>query len=50
MKVFFQDKSIYIIFTFATNNLKVIDDFYSQCLTQTVSKTTKSYAEGVFRN
>jgi hypothetical protein len=42
-------QSIHIIFTFAKlNNLKVINDLYSQCLTQTLSKTTsKSDTEGV---
>jgi hypothetical protein len=34
----FQDKSIHIVFTFAKlNNLKVIDDLYSQYLTKTLS-------------
>jgi len=37
----FQDKSIHIIFYICKlNNLKVIDDLYSQCLIQTLSKTT----------
>jgi len=48
-KSIFQDKSIHIIFIL--NNLKVIDDLYSQCLTQTLSKTTsKSDTEGVTNN
>jgi len=45
----FHEKSIYIIFhIFKLNNLIVIDDLYSQCLTQTLSKTTsKLYTEEV---
>jgi hypothetical protein len=36
----FQDKSIYMIFhIFKLNDLKVIHDLCSQCLTQTLSKT-----------
>jgi hypothetical protein len=39
----FQDKSIYMIFhIFKLNYLKVIHDLYSQCLTQTLSKTTSN--------
>jgi hypothetical protein len=39
----FQDKSIYMIFhIFKLNNLKVIHDLYSQCLTQTLSKMTSN--------
>jgi len=46
----FQDKFIHIIFIFAnSNNLKVIDKLYYQCLTQIFYKTTsKSYMEGVY--
>ena len=44
----FQDKSIHIIHICKPNNLKVIDDLNSQCLTKTLSKTTfKSYLERV---
>jgi hypothetical protein len=45
----FHEKSIYIIFhIYKLNNLIVIDDLYSQCLTQTLSKmTSKLYTEEV---
>ena len=45
----FQDKPIHIIFHICKlNNLKVIDDLYSQCLTQNMSKTTSfTNTEGV---
>ena len=38
----FQDKSIHMVFVaiLKLNNLKVIHDLYSQCLTQILSKTT----------
>jgi hypothetical protein len=35
-----QDKSIHVVFSFPNSTLKVIHDLYSQCLTQTLSKTT----------
>jgi hypothetical protein len=46
----FQDKSIlYDFHIFKLNNLKVIHDLYSQCLTQTLSKTTSNREpEGVY--
>ena len=45
----FQDKSIHMVFhIFKFNNLKVIHDLYSQCLTQALSKTTLFFSmEGV---
>jgi uncharacterized protein YbbC (DUF1343 family) len=49
MKVFFQDKSIYMIFIFKLNNLKVVHDLYSQCLTQTLSKTTSNREPGEYQ-
>jgi hypothetical protein len=40
MKIFFKDKSIDMIFHISKlNHLKVIHNLYSQCLTQTLSKT-----------
>jgi len=39
-KSIFQDKSIHNFYIYKLNNLKVIDDLYSQYLTQTLSKTT----------
>ena len=34
----FKNKSIHIIFILRTQQFKVIDDLYIQCLTQTLSK------------
>jgi hypothetical protein len=33
---------LYDYYIFKLNNLKVIHDLYSQCLTQTLSKTTSN--------
>lgn len=50
MKVFFKKNLFTWLSLFKLNNLKVIYNLYSQCLTQTLSKTTsKSYTEGVCR-
>jgi hypothetical protein len=47
----FQNKSIYDFHIFKLNDLKVIHDLYSQCLTQTMSKmTSNSELEGVRPN
>jgi len=44
MKVFFKTKCITIIFICNLNNLKVMDDLYSQYLIETLSKIiSKSY-------
>ena len=45
----FQDKSIHMVFTFfKLNNLKVVHDLYSQCLTPILSKKTSFFSmEGV---
>jgi hypothetical protein len=51
MKVIFKTNLFYSynFYICKLNHLKVIDDLYSQCLTQTLSKTTsKSYTEGVY--
>ena len=40
MKVFLRQIYSYSFHIFKLNNLKVIHDLYSQCLTQTLSKTT----------
>jgi hypothetical protein len=49
MKVFFKTNLLYNFHICKLNNLKVIDNLYSQCLTQTLSKTSsKSYMEGVY--
>ena len=40
MKVFLRQIYSYNFHFFKLNNLKVIHDLYSQCLTQTLSKTT----------
>jgi hypothetical protein len=48
MKVFLRQIYSYNFYICKLNNLKVIDDLYSQCLTQSLSKTTsKSDTEGV---
>jgi hypothetical protein len=48
MKVFFKTNLFIYFYICKLNNLKVIDDLYSQCLTHTLSKTTsKSDTEGV---
>jgi len=50
MKLFSRQIYSYNFHISKLNNLKVIDDLYSQCLTQTLSKTTfKSYIEGVVK-
>ena len=40
MKVFFKTNLFYNFHIYKINNLKAIDDLYSQCLTQNKSKTT----------
>ena len=48
MKVFFKTNLFYNFHIYKINNLKAIDDLYSQCLTQTLSKTTSfTSTEGV---
>ena len=48
IKCFLKQIYSYNFHFFKLNNLKVIHDLYSQCLTQALSKTTsKSYMEGV---
>jgi hypothetical protein len=48
MKVFLRQIYLYNFYICKLNNLKVIDDLYSQCLTQTLSKTSsKSDTVGV---
>ena len=48
MKVFLRQIYSYNFHFFKPNNLKVIHDLYSQCLTQILSKTSsKFYMEGV---
>jgi hypothetical protein len=42
MKVFFKTNHLYDFHIFKLNDLKVIHDLYSQCLTQTLSKTTSN--------
>jgi hypothetical protein len=49
-KYFSRQIYLYNFYIYKLNNLKVIDDLYSQCLIQTLSKTTfKSDTEGVYR-
>ena len=49
MKVLLKTICSYGFQFFKLNHLRVIHDLYSQCLTQTLSKTTYfSYTEGVF--
>ena len=50
MKVFFSRQIyLYDFYIFKLNNLKVIHDLYSQCLTQALSKTTLFIStEGVY--
>ena len=51
MKVILRQIYSYNFHFFKLNNLKVIHDLYSQCLTQILSKTSsKSYMEGVSYN
>ena len=40
MKVFLRQIYLYSFYISKLNNLKVIQDLYSQCLTQTLSKMT----------
>ena len=48
MKVFSRQIYSYNFHIYKLNNLKVIDDLYSQCLTQSMSKTTSfTNTEGV---
>ena len=50
MKVFFKTNLFYNFHIYKINNLKAIDDLYSQCLTQTLSKTTSfTNTEGVYK-
>ena len=48
MKIFLRQVYSYDFYILKLNNLKVIHDLYSQCLTQILSKTSsKYYMEGV---
>jgi hypothetical protein len=48
IKVFLRQIYSYNFYICKLSNLKVIDNLYSQCLTQTLSKTTsKSDTEGI---
>jgi hypothetical protein len=48
MKIIFKTNLLYDLHIFKLNNLKVVHDLHSQCLTQNLSKTTSnSEPEGV---
>jgi hypothetical protein len=48
MKVFLRQIYLYNFHIYKLNNLKVITDLYSQCLTQILSKTTSKFnTEGI---
>ena len=49
MKIFLRQIYSYNFYFFKLNDLKIIHDLYSQCLTQILSKTSSiSYIKGVY--